>query len=139
MHILPTLFFAAILTVLGIYLAYRFIRPLLGKIRHALLPLEDQWTWTTQDGETFEDVDVDRIEAGEVFFRHKFGSAHIPIAQLSYDSRLKLERGFQTADSQSTSAVKPSTAEITKLNEQIGNRALTDKRLPPEKGYKEAA
>ena len=139
MHILPTLIIASILTSIVLYMAFRFIRPLLRSIRHALLPLEDQWTLTTQDGEIFEDVDVEKVEAGEVFFRHKFGQAHIPVARLSDDSRLTLERGFQTADSPVTPVEKPNTAEITNLDEQGSDQSLASKRLPPEKGYKAAA
>ncbi|MCE0522950.1 MAG: hypothetical protein LV480_08565 [Methylacidiphilales bacterium] len=75
-----------------------FLRSFLSKLRRTLVPIEDQWTWTTLDGEFFEEVEVESIEEDEVVFRHKFGEARLPIARLSEDSRLKLEQGFQPAE-----------------------------------------
>jgi len=78
------------------YLRYSRLFPAwLVQLRRALLPLEDQWTWTTRDGAVFEEVEVEGIEADHVIFQHKFGKAHIPIVFLSEDSRLNLDRGLR--------------------------------------------
>ncbi len=78
----------------------------LGKLREALTPIEDQWTFTTESGETFEEVDVLAVEGEEVVFRHRFGEVRMPIAQLNEDSRHRLAQGFRPADPSS----KPATA-----------------------------
>jgi hypothetical protein len=68
---------------------------LLAKLKKIFVPMEDQWTWTTRDGDIFEDVAVEDIQADQVIFQHKFGKVRMPIAHLSADSQSKLERGFQ--------------------------------------------
>ena len=65
-------------------------------VKVALTPIEDQWTWTTREGDVFEDVAVETIQADHVILLHKFGKTRVPIALLSGESRLKLERDYLT-------------------------------------------
>jgi hypothetical protein len=83
-----------------------FMRKFFGKLKEAFAPMEDQWTWTTQDGKMFEDVDVETVQNGDVIFRHKFGKTRLPIATLSEDSRKTLEAGLQAAEASAAEEAK---------------------------------
>jgi hypothetical protein len=53
---------------------------------------EDQWAWTTQDGRSFENVEIERIERNVVVFEHNYGRSHLAVAALSDESLQKLLR-----------------------------------------------
>lgn len=48
----------------------------------AVLPAQPNWTWTTMEGKTYNDVVVTKVEAETVTITHSLGVAHIPIAIL---------------------------------------------------------
>jgi hypothetical protein len=129
MHNLPIEIVALLLISALAYWEYsRFFRPLLGKLRGALRPLEDQWTWTTRDGAVYEDVEVEGIETDEVIFQHKFGKARLPIALLSEDSLQKLNHGFQPIEPSESYATETNfDAEAGKQEKAADHRPLTEK------------
>jgi len=51
---------------------------------------EDQWTWTTRDGRTFENVELSKIEKGVLFLEHSQGSSRVEVVELSSDSSQRL-------------------------------------------------
>ena len=53
---------------------------------------DDLWSWTTQDGRTFESVDIESINGEEVIFAHRSGRARLLISELSEESRQNLFR-----------------------------------------------
>jgi hypothetical protein len=59
---------------------------------------EDYWTWTTCEGEWYEDGEVEKIEAGELVLKHKFGVCRLAIDCLSESSRQLLFRTSQWRD-----------------------------------------
>ena len=75
----------------------RSLRNFFAKLREALVPIEDQWTWTTQSGSYFEGVELETIEADEVVFRHELGEVRLPIDHLTEDSRQNLARVCQSS------------------------------------------
>lgn len=98
MHILPILLTAVLMVSLVAWLGYsRFMRTFFRKLRQALVPCEDQWTWTTQQGREYENVDVEDIEANALVIRHKLGRDRVPIVFLSKASRSKLVRDLNHA------------------------------------------
>ena len=66
-----------------------------AKVREALTPSADYWTWITRDGMAYEDVEVLFVRAKRVTFRHKSGTACLPISMLSEADRKHLERGYE--------------------------------------------
>ena len=127
---------AALVISLFAYAGYsRFFRPLLTKLREALRPMEDQWTWTKRDGALFEDVDVEGIEADKVIFQHKSGRACVPIVLLSEDSRLKLARGYQLAAPPAVHAMVTKTVERAFFDTEAGKQEkVAEHRSMIEKG-----
>ena len=63
------------------------------KVREALTPSPDYWTWITRDGVAYDDVEVLFVRAKRVTFRHKSGTACLPISMLSEADRKHLEGG----------------------------------------------
>ena len=127
MHNLPIQIMAVAFVGALAYLVYfRALRPFLKKLWAALVPMEDQWTWTTRDGAVFEDVEVECIKGDEVIFQHKFGKACVPIALLSKSSRLKLYRGYQSANRSGIKAEesRASGVEADKKEKVPGNRPI---------------
>ena len=55
-----------------------------------VIPAQPNWTWTTYDGTTYNNVVVTKIEVQTVSITHSLGVAHIPIAMLPRDIRKKL-------------------------------------------------
>jgi hypothetical protein len=55
-----------------------------------VMPSQPNWTWTTSDGKTYQDVVVTKIEPDTVSITHSLGVAHIPIAVLAPDIQKKL-------------------------------------------------
>jgi hypothetical protein len=53
---------------------------------------EDQWTWTTRDGRSFENVEIKRMERNVVVFEHNDGMSHLAVAALSDESLQNLLR-----------------------------------------------
>ena len=56
----------------------------------AVMPAQPNWTWTTSDGTTYQDVVVTKIEPDTVTITHSFGVAHIPMILLPQDIQKKL-------------------------------------------------
>jgi nucleoredoxin len=56
----------------------------------AVMPAQSNWTWTTSDGTTYQDVVVTKIEPTTVTITHSLGVAHIPISSLPADIQKKL-------------------------------------------------
>jgi hypothetical protein len=52
--------------------------------------VEDQWSWTTNDGRSYENVAVQEIVDDEVIFQHQFGTARLSIIELSMESMERL-------------------------------------------------
>jgi len=72
--------------------ALRFFR----KLKEAVVPIEDQWSLAALDGEIFEEVVVERLNAEYVTFRHRVGRVRLPLALLTEESQLRVVRGFQS-------------------------------------------
>jgi len=79
----------------------------IAKLRQALTPCEDQWSWGTLDGRDFEDAEVAAIEADSVVFQHRFGKLRIPVTGLSEASQKRHRRILQTT---------PALAHVAELN-----------------------
>jgi len=50
-----------------------------------VLPAQPNWTWTTSEGQTYQNVVVTEVEPDTVSITHANGVAHVPIANLSSD------------------------------------------------------
>jgi hypothetical protein len=50
-----------------------------------VMPAQPNWTWTTTDGKTYQDVVVTKIDPGTVAITHSLGVAHVPIVSLPPD------------------------------------------------------
>jgi hypothetical protein len=59
-------------------------------LRDYINSTEDQWTWTTRDGRSFENVEIKGIERNVVIFEHNDGRSRLAIAALSDESLQKL-------------------------------------------------
>jgi thiol-disulfide isomerase/thioredoxin len=55
-----------------------------------VMPAQPNWTWTTSDGKTYQNVVVTKIEAETVSVTHSMGVAHIPINLLPPDIQKQL-------------------------------------------------
>jgi thiol-disulfide isomerase/thioredoxin len=53
-------------------------------------PTQPNWTWTTLDGKTYQDVVIIRLDPDIVSINHSTGVAHIPINLLSDDVKKQL-------------------------------------------------
>ena len=51
----------------------------------AVIPAQPNWTWTTQDGSSYQNVVVTKIDPETVAITHSMGVAHLPIATLPPD------------------------------------------------------
>jgi hypothetical protein len=88
------------LTCLILFVPFsKWIRSFNAKLRVALTPSPDYWTWITRDGVGYEDVEVLFVRAKRVTFRHKMGTACVPISMLSETDRKHLANGYQADDS----------------------------------------
>jgi hypothetical protein len=87
----------ATLTCLTMSPLSRRLRLFGAKVRQALTPSEDYWTWITLDGEVYEDVDVLFVQGDQITFRHKCGRASLPISVLSENDRAHLAQGYRGA------------------------------------------
>jgi hypothetical protein len=85
--ILPVGLFA-----LGGMLLIRHWAQMRAALRDYLSATDDMWSWTTQDGRTFDAVVPESINGEEVVFSHRFGRARLMISELSEESRLYLFR-----------------------------------------------
>jgi hypothetical protein len=54
------------------------------------LPTQPNWTWTTSDGTTYQNVTVTKIDPDIVSITHSLGVAHVPIANLPPDIQKQL-------------------------------------------------
>jgi hypothetical protein len=52
-------------------------------LQQALAICDDYWTWTTQNGDVYEDVDLLTLSRDEVTFRHKYGVSSVARADLA--------------------------------------------------------
>jgi hypothetical protein len=86
MHFLPVV---ACLSILKISLIWacggptRFFRFL----KDCVTVSEDNWTWTTQTGEWFEDAEIQGIQEGELVLKHRHGVVCLAVEALSEKSR----------------------------------------------------
>jgi hypothetical protein len=88
------------LTCLILFVPFsKWIRSFNSKLRTALTPSPDYWTWITRDGVGYEDVEVLFVRANRVTFRHKMGTACVPISMLSDTDRKHLANGYKADDS----------------------------------------
>jgi hypothetical protein len=55
-----------------------------------VMPSQPNWTWTTADGKTYQNVVVTKIEPDTVTINHSLGVAHIPINLLPPDIQKQL-------------------------------------------------
>jgi len=55
-----------------------------------VMPARPNWTWTTSDGKTYQNVVVTKIEPTTVTISHSLGVAHIPISSLPAGIQTKL-------------------------------------------------
>ncbi len=55
-----------------------------------VMPSQLNWTWTTSDGKTYQNVVVTKMEADKVTITHSLGVAHIPVSQLPPDVKKQL-------------------------------------------------
>ena len=108
----------------------------LAKIRAALTPCEDQWSWSTLDGRDFEDSEVATVEADGVVFHHRFGKLRIPVGLLSEASQARHHRILQTT---------PAIAHVAEPNVVEAPTFTVDSGKPAEvpsvsqKGFQAAA
>lgn len=63
----------------------------------AVMPAQFNWTWTTSDGKTYQNVVVNKIEADTVSITHSTGVAHVPISLLPPDIQKQLNYDPQAA------------------------------------------
>jgi len=56
----------------------------------AVLPAQPNWTWTTSDGATYQNVVVNKIEPDTAIITHSLGVAHVPMATLPPDIQKQL-------------------------------------------------
>ena len=56
----------------------------------AVLPAQPNWTWTTLDGTTYQNVVVTKVEPDTVSITHSLGVAHISMATLPPDLQKQL-------------------------------------------------
>jgi hypothetical protein len=54
------------------------------------IPAQPNWTWTTMDGTTYQNVVITKIEPDTVSITHSLGVAHIPINLLPRDLQKRL-------------------------------------------------
>jgi hypothetical protein len=86
----------AALTCLIVFVPFaKRLRSFGAKWREALTPSPDYWTWITRDGMAYEDVEVLFVRANRVTFRHKCGTACLPISMLSESDRKHLASGYE--------------------------------------------
>jgi hypothetical protein len=52
-------------------------------LQKAFSVCEDCWTWTTLDGEIYEDVEILRLRPDELTIRHKYGVSSVARADLA--------------------------------------------------------
>jgi hypothetical protein len=69
-----------------------------SKFKTALTPIEDQWTLKTVEGEVYEEVVVERLNAESVTFRHRVGRLRLPLEALTQESKERVVHGFQDVD-----------------------------------------
>jgi len=63
--------------------------PVVGRPR-PVLPAHDHWTWTTNDGKTYQDVKVEKIIGDSVTIIHADGGTRLPISSLPTDIQQEL-------------------------------------------------
>jgi hypothetical protein len=68
------------------------ILSLIGGLGDYSRATDDQWTWTTNDGRLYENVEVTGTEGDEVILKHSSGISRVAIVALSIESREKLFR-----------------------------------------------
>jgi hypothetical protein len=71
-------------------------------LRDWISAVDDQWTWTVQDGRVYENVEIEALEQDHVVLQHSHGSARLLLSDLSEDSLQRLHEtsfwlGRQTA------------------------------------------
>jgi hypothetical protein len=62
-----------------------------------VMPSQPNWTWTTSDGTTYQNVVVTKIEPETVTITHSMGVAHVPINLLPPDIQKQLNYGPHAA------------------------------------------
>jgi hypothetical protein len=62
-----------------------------------VMPAQPNWTWTTSDGKSYQNVVVTKVEPDTVTISHSLGVAHIPINLLPPDIQKKLNYDPQAA------------------------------------------
>jgi hypothetical protein len=61
------------------------------------LPAQDNWTWTTSDGQTYNNVVITKIDSDTVAITHSLGVAHVPISTLPANIQKQLNYDPQAA------------------------------------------
>ena len=61
-------------------------------LRDYVSSTEDQWSWMSKDGRSYENVEIKRIDQNAILFEHNDGTAFLSIAALSDETRQKLFR-----------------------------------------------
>ena len=82
----------ALLVLSGIILRTKslLLLKLNPNLRDYLTSVEDDWTWVTNDGRSFENVEIEKIEGNEIVLKHKFGASRLLISTLSDESLHRL-------------------------------------------------
>src|ERR1700683_1190184 len=56
----------------------------------AVFPAQPNWTWTAQDGTTYQNVVITKVEPDTVTITHSMGVAHLPISTVPPDIQKQL-------------------------------------------------
>ncbi len=93
------------------------MRSFASNLRVALTPSPDYWSWITRDGVAYEDVDVLFVRANRVTFRHRDGTACVPISMLSDIDRKHLAQEYEDNGSVTLLPVPEPTDVVTVRSE----------------------
>jgi len=63
----------------------------------AVLPAQPNWTWTTSDDKTYQNVVINKIESTTVSITHSLGATHLDISTLPADIQKQLNYDPETA------------------------------------------
>jgi hypothetical protein len=63
-----------------------------------LAPCDDYWTWMTNDGTIYEEVDVIKIGMEMVTFRHRHGTASVALTELPSEVQRSLRENIDVVE-----------------------------------------